>query len=153
MKNNLSLLALLLPFFIKAQVPSILKDLSPGSASTTVVQLYAVPNNDVLFSASTNSSTTSGIYVSDGSTAGTQILKSFGNGKNLSTSSFLPYNGKVYLNAGTSYTAAPLWRTDGTTAGTDSVPIQGLTSAGLNGIRTMTVFLNLIFMEGYGNKL
>lgn len=108
-----------------AQVPNLLKDLSPGSSSSYLPGLYARPNNDILFAVGNNTLGSGGLWVSDGSTAGTIRL----NRVIPTVSTFFEHNNKTYFTTSTGN--YQLWSTNGTVAGTDSIASPpGLTGWG-----------------------
>jgi ELWxxDGT repeat protein len=123
-------------------VSSLVKDIVAGSGNPNISQMKAIGNH-VVFGATT---TASGLepWTSDGTAAGTTILKEInsGNASSQFTSSFL-YNGLLYFNAFDG-TSTKRWRTDGTPAST--------VSAGA-GLGTLPAFMNGYFYFGSGNAL
>lgn len=113
-------LLVFLPCLAATQVPSILKDLSPGNGSTALQDLHALPNNHILFSTVCNPLTLSGLYASDGSTAGTQRVAHFTKSCNIAIVSTKGYVG------GTNASGCYIFRSDGTVPGTDSVMLPGM---------------------------
>ncbi len=128
------ILACVLPLFCLAQVPNLLKDINPGIGGCTFGQFTLLPNNNILFFVNTPTPNV-GLWTSDGSTAGTKLLKG------IAGSQFTDYAGKKFFATG--HHGYPLWKTDGTLAGTDSIPIPGLTA-----IASMTVWNNLLIFAG-----
>lgn len=116
MKKILSLLVAALVLGADAQVPNMLKDITPGSASTNFFHFYGLPNNDLLFS--TASGSTSSLWVSDGSTAGTKVLRT-----NLIAYNYTSFNNKIYFSGGA---LGALYRIDPVTEVIDSVPAPGM---------------------------
>lgn len=121
-----------------AQMPNLLKDISPGSASSSLYGFTTLANNDVIFYTSTATPTTNtGVWVTNGSTAGTVLLRNL-----FYCSDFIPYQSKHYF--GVRLNGQALWRTDGTFAGTDSLLTPGIIQA--SGFRTAN---NTLFFQGH----
>lgn len=116
MKKILILLGTFWVVCLSAQMPNMLKDISPGSASTNFFHFYGLPNNDLLFS--TVSGSTSSLWVSDGSTAGTKVLRT-----NLIAYNYTSFNNKIYFSGGA---LGALYRIDPVTEVIDSVPAPGM---------------------------
>ncbi len=76
----------------------------------------------VLYAAGSLTSSTFQLWKSDGTSAGTTLIKDFGTFSGFFPAFFFPFNNKIYFN-GTDYAATgnELWVTDGTTAGTTLV--------------------------------
>jgi len=77
--------------------------------------------NGILFFAASTSAEGNEVWISDGTTAGTQLLKDIRAGTSSSSPEyFTEYNNEIYFSAydGTNYY---LWRSDGTAAGTEKV--------------------------------
>lgn len=128
------LLFFLLPLFCAGQVPNLLKDITPGAASSTLGPFSLLPNNEAIFCVSSPSANV-GLWTSDGSVVGTKFLKGIlGN-------QFTDYAGEKFFV--TNHAGYPLWKTDGTLAGTDSIPVPGLTA-----IASLTVWNNLLIFAG-----
>ena len=97
---------------------SLLKDINPSGASTGGNRNYTVYNNKMYFVA--NDGVTGGeLWVTDGTTVGTHIVKDINAG---ATGSYPDYivvcNGKLYFNANDGIHGTELWTSDGTSAGT-----------------------------------
>ncbi len=109
----------LLPLTSPAQTFNLV-DIYPGSGSSNPDR-FAEYNNKLYFSA------TDGIHgyelwVSDGTTAGTQMLSDIWPGAgNSNPSNLTVCNGKLFFTASDSVHGAELWATDGTTGGTNMV--------------------------------
>lgn len=133
MKKLLFLLCL--PFAISAQspLPAMLLDINPGTANTTFGQFSDFGNGKIVFSVSTFSSSTKGLWATDATTLGTIQLRQF----SFNVAGFTDYGSRKYISAPS---GAYLWRTDGTIAGTDSIPLPGVSSIG-----EMVVCNNLLF--------
>jgi ELWxxDGT repeat protein len=107
---------------------SLVKDIIPGGGESSPEQIVAL-GNKVVFAA-TDPTTGREMYVSDGTAAGTFLLKDIApngvNGAQSSVDQFVAVGNKVVFraydgNAVSSYTRE-LWSTDGTTAGTKKIP-------------------------------
>ena len=129
------ILALAFCSVFKAQVPNLLKDINTGSVSTKFGAFSLLPNNDVLFSVITPSSATAGLWLSDGSTVGTKMLKPYAGYE------FTAYAGKTYYGVKNANGIA-MWRSDGTVAGTDSLLTPGIhTASELRLVNNSLVFI------------
>ncbi|MCC6371332.1 MAG: T9SS type A sorting domain-containing protein [Bacteroidia bacterium] len=119
------------------QTPNLLKDINTGAPNSKFGEFSVLPTNNIVFGVATPSSSTNGIWFSDGSTVGTKQLKSLPG----TFTTITEYNSKKYFTANTP--GYILWRTDGTVAGTDSIPNANLLSA-----TSFTVVNNLLFFIG-----
>ncbi len=121
--KNLTLFFLATQVIVTSQVPFMLKDVTPGSASSRIGDLYVRPTNEVLFFAAPQVTPSTGaIYRTDGSVSGTYKLSnvvSAGSFAELGTQSFF----------GVTASGHSLWKTNGQVAGTDSMNTPGLTDA------------------------
>ncbi len=122
-KNGLLFVFSLLFISLQAQTLgtcSILKDISPGTGSS-LPNFRTLFKNKVYFVAS-NGTTLNGseVWVTDGTTAGTVMLKDINPGAaNGAPNSFTPMNANTMIfSATTANEGAELWKTDGTEAGT-----------------------------------
>lgn len=129
--KQLFFFAALFPLLSISQVPNMLKDIAPGSSGSTLGGFTSLPNNDVIFSV--NSPTTAiGLWKTDGSTIGTIRFKQGITTTTISSSvpgGFSNINYIDYLNKKFFVANTPgfiLWKTDGTLAGTDSIPVPTL---------------------------
>lgn len=97
-------------------------DITPGSGSTTVRELTSLGANLIIgIAAGTFPLSTFQLWKSNGTAAGTSLIKDFGL-SGFSFSFFFPFNEKIYFNATeVNNTGDELWVTDGTTAGTTLV--------------------------------
>lgn len=132
--RKIILLLLALPMLIWSQTPYLLKDITPGSGSSTFSTFHVLPNNRVLFGVGASSPSVFGLWSTDGTTAGTYRLRS-GQGGGW----FAYYNSKAYFS--TTNAGYALWKTDGTISGTDSIPVSGL-----NSVSSASVVNNLLFL-------
>jgi ELWxxDGT repeat protein len=109
-----------------AAFPELVRDIVPGLQGSFPDNL-TVFNDKLYFSAFTSSSGQE-LWVSDGTAAGTQLVKdinpvsvgSFGVGSS-SPRDFFVFNGKLFFTADDGSTGQELWSSDGTTAGTQLV--------------------------------
>lgn len=97
----------------------LVKDINPTENENSEARIgnIAVINNRLLFSA-TNGVDGRQLWVSDGTTEGTNILKVLNEGSSASISRFIEFNGLLYF---TEQKNNGLWVTDGTEAGTQLV--------------------------------
>jgi len=115
--NKILLLILLInaPVLLNAQLTPQQIDIDPGNDNPNPRNLF-VYQNVMLFSATTDDHG-SELWSSDGTEAGSQLIKDINPGiPNSNPREFIEYNGLVYFNAN-----AQLWVTDGTSAGTNMV--------------------------------
>jgi ELWxxDGT repeat protein len=105
---------------------TIVKDITttPAISSSTQFGQFINFGTTQIFGITSGSFLTSSfqLWKSDGTAAGTTLIKDFGPLSGIFPSFFFPFNGKIYFN-GTDYTNTgnELWVTDGTTAGTTLV--------------------------------
>ncbi len=95
---------------------TLIKDCVPGTSSSSVL-LHDTINNKILLSY-TDPVYGYELFVSDGTDAGTVLLKDINVSGNSSPSGFFRYNGHIYFSAIDAANGRELWRTDGTPAGT-----------------------------------
>lgn len=115
------LLACLLVLPLSAQTPALIKDIFPGTEESNPTN-FARLGNKLIFQAETPNE---GIepWISDGTEAGTFLLKDINTDPDLSqgnsnTDNFTLYQGKFYFKARSAGFGDELWVTDGTTEGT-----------------------------------
>jgi len=103
---------------LNSQVPYQVKDICPGSCQATNLSGSLEPfvyNNKIFFGADDGVNGQE-LWVSDGTLAGTNLVKNIAPGNLWAPpSSFYIYNSKLYFESGA------MWVTDGTTANTNSV--------------------------------
>ncbi|MDP3567337.1 ELWxxDGT repeat protein [Sediminibacterium sp.] len=139
---------ILFPLFSISQVPNILKDLTPGSAGSTISAFTSLPNNDVIFCVFSPTAT-AGLWRTDGSTNGTFRFKqgittttiTSSNSGGIASVNYIDYiNKKFFISNTPGYI---LWKTDGTAAGTDSIPVSNLIGA-----TYIALYNNIIYFAG-----
>lgn len=128
----------ILPAIVISQIPNLLKDINTGGGSTRFSHFTSLSNSNILFGVMMGPS--AGLWVSDGSIIGTRLLKAAA----YPFSPFMDYQQKKYF-VGTTPNSL-LWRSDGTFAGTDSIPVMGLKTP-----TSFTVVNNLLFFIGSTN--
>lgn len=112
---------ILISFNLNAQVPVLVKDISPGAPPSMIGPSIAYHGN-LIFTVSPGVlyTTTTQLWISDGTSSGTQFLKQFAPwGWNQFCFTLL--NDKLYFAASDSTHGEELWVTDGTVAGTQMV--------------------------------
>jgi ELWxxDGT repeat protein len=94
-------------------------NITAGSASTTFTE-FSKLGNTIIFSITKGSffNAQLELWKSDGTTAGTILLRNFGNFSGLFPPFFYPFNSKLYFIGTETATGSELWATDGTTVGT-----------------------------------
>jgi len=113
------------------QIPQLVKDLTPGNGSTNIKEMVEL-NGKLVFV------TDNSIGVSDGTAAGTNILKTFSN--SVLYNGMKAMNGIVFFIGSDSTYGAELWKTDGTVAGTQLVKdINNGTASGLDALIHSTI--------------
>jgi ELWxxDGT repeat protein len=101
---------------------TLVKDILTGVSNGSPTYMTLIGGNKLIFRATTSTSTATGIelWVSDGTNAGTQLLKDINPGTSSSAPTNLKaLNDKVIFSATTPTEGTELWITDGTTAGTN----------------------------------
>lgn len=123
-KNNLrnltSALLLLASINASAQIPVLVKDIYSGSSSSNPEQLTDV-NGTLFFVATTGTSGTGTgkeLYKTNGTEAGTTLVKDIYIGGNSNPANLTNWNGTLYFTATDAAHGTELWKSDGTTAGT-----------------------------------
>ncbi|WP_456697608.1 ELWxxDGT repeat protein [Aeromicrobium sp. P5_D10] len=102
-------------------VPHLLKDLVPGGISSGVDEDdSAVLGNQLVFAAQ-KAGLGKELWITDGTAAGTRLIKDIDPLGTSNPASFISFRGKVYFAASDSTHGTELWVTDGTTAGTKLV--------------------------------
>ena len=139
------------------------RDIRSGAQSTGITQMIAVQvgaQQRLLFDADDGVAPQNGVelWISDGTSAGTQQLKDIVTGANVSSNptNFLKFNSTTILFTITRDDNVELWRSDGTTAGTVLVEDfltendgEGLTAAAAVNIRNFVLIgSTLYFMLG-----
>lgn len=98
------------------------KVVNPTTGTTNIHKIKGLfaYNNQLYFNADDG---TNGweLWVSDGTTAGTQLLKDIAPADDGDPEGFTEYNGKLYFRANDGSSGRELWVTDGTSAGTQMV--------------------------------
>src|SRR5690606_24298129 len=115
---------------------TLLKDINPGpgagvGANPSDKAFFGIYNN-LLFFAADDGSTGTELWVSDGTEAGTVLLKDLNPSGSSDPKEFTQYNGKLYFSADDGTNGPELWETDGTEAGTkmtaNIIPVIGIGS-------------------------
>lgn len=114
----------------------LLKDINPGagnsSSSRSSDKAYFRVYDDKLYFAADDGTTGTELWVSDGTEAGTVLLKDINPSGSSDPKEFTLYNGKLYFSADDGTNGHELWETDGTEAGTkmtaNIIPVIGIGS-------------------------
>ncbi|MES2566085.1 MAG: ELWxxDGT repeat protein [Bacteroidota bacterium] len=155
MKTKFTLLAITLAFIglsVNAQTPTILKDINPGINSSSPYYLTDV--NGTLFYTANNGTNGIELWKSDGTAAGTVMVKDInsGSGNSTTASDYINVNGTLYFTANDGTSGMELWKSDGTAAGTVMVKDINPGSNGSSPIRLTNVNGTLFFMAGDGTN-
>ncbi|MCW3124666.1 MAG: hypothetical protein JWO03_324 [Bacteroidetes bacterium] len=147
MKTLINLLFLFAFGSASSQVPVLLKDINPNGES--IPYGFTELNGKTIFQA-LDSLHGMELWVSDGSTSGTQLLMDILPGPFSSNPiNFKVWNGKLYFCAADSVHGRELWVTDGTTTGThlvvDALPAPGYSTAP----RDLTICNNKLYFLGW----
>ena len=92
------------------------KDIDPGSAGSIPQDLTKV--NGTLYFTANDGAHGIELWKSDGTAAGTVMVKDIGHGSTDSPTSLTNVNGTLYFAADDGVHGAELWKSDGTAAGT-----------------------------------
>ena len=112
---------------------SMIKDINPGSGNSfdpnSVDPTFTISNSNLFFYANTPA-TGYELWKTDGTSAGTQLVKDVKPGvSGINGGSFADVNGILYFTADTSNSfpgVRKIWKTDGTSAGTESLSIPNI---------------------------
>ena len=109
---------------------SLVLEIAAGSAYSNPVDFTQLGNN-LIFSANDNINGRE-LWITDGTTAGTQLLKDIDTAFDGSPKYLFSYNGNVYFSATDVTNGRELWITDGTTSGTQLLKdiAPGITDSG-----------------------
>ncbi len=141
--------ALFFLVILQAQTPTILKDINAGAGdgvNFTEKNSYAQVNGKIVFAANDNTNGNE-LWVTDGTTAGTQMLMNINTGSASAwPRNFLNVAGQVFFVADNGTAGMELWKTDGTAAGT--VLVKDINSGGAASYPNEMVALNnkLVFV-------
>ncbi len=103
-------------------------------------------NNNTLFFSATQGSSGSELYISNGITAGTQLLKDINPGTNSSDPEFFTTVGLItFFRADDGTNGPELWKTDGTAAGT--VLVKDIYSGSGGDVSNLKVLGNMIYFS------
>lgn len=99
---------------------TLVKDIVPGATGSTTAgssEIFSAGN--YLLFAATNAASGTELWTSDGTGAGTVLLKEINAGAlSSSPNSFYPFNGLILFTATEAASGTEIWKTDGTPAGT-----------------------------------
>lgn len=115
-----ALILLLGSIYAIAQTPVLVKDIYSGTSNSNPEQLTDV-NGTLFFVATTGTSGTGTgkeLYKSNGTDAGTTLVKDIYVGGNTNPTNLTNWNGTLYFTATDATHGTELWKSDGTTAGT-----------------------------------
>jgi ELWxxDGT repeat protein len=124
---------------------TIVKDIEPGTGSSSPLSQKALLNNKIYFSAST-STTGSELWETDGTTLGTKLMLDINTGVNGSyPSNLIVANGFLYFTADDGTNGTEVFKTDGTAAGTIMLAQISL-STGSSYANLLTLVGNTIYL-------
>jgi ELWxxDGT repeat protein len=92
--------------------PTLLKDIRPGSNSSSPIYFTKIADDKVVFRADDGINGRE-LWITDGTTSGTKLLKDINPSGNASIIGLTSFNGKAYFQSGND-----IWETDGTEIGT-----------------------------------
>jgi ELWxxDGT repeat protein len=99
----------------------LVKDIRPGiRGSTSFLNSFALFNNKLYFSAF-DGVNGSDLWVTDGTTAGTRLVKETNSSLGFNPDNLTVFNNKLYFSANDEVNGTELWVSDGTNAGTQLV--------------------------------
>lgn len=134
---------------------TLLKDINPGTNSSiyTSQNEYITVGNKVYFTASTNNEGVE-LWVTDGTTAGTQLVKDIFSGSNSSAPQHLTQldANTLLFSANDNGAGHDLWKTDGTTSGTTKVSELSTPSNNYHFIRDMVKQGNEVYVGYYSGQ-
>lgn len=131
------------------------KDIFPGSSSSLEYTNFLVIN-DILYFTAVDGTRQTGLWKSDGTESGTQLIKYLSITNNYSYYTLLNFNGKlVFIIKDDNNQGESIWITDGTSAGTSL--IKKITNSFNQAITNIKVFKNNLVFSAYndttGNEL
>ena len=105
----------------KAQIPQLVKDMNPSGGS--YIHEFTEYNSKLYYTADDMSNGRE-LWVSDGTTAGTQLFMDINPGiASADVRNFFEYAGKLFFTADDGTHGQELWATDGTLSGTQMVRV------------------------------
>lgn len=133
---------------------SLIKDINPGFASSVPASLradmFAVYNNKLYFVAD-NGSNGYELWMTDGSSAGTQMVKEIRTGTgNTYIGNMQVFNNKLYFGAMDASGKRELWETDGTSGGTK---IAVNTNGGFNEMSSIITYKKSLYFNATNNAV
>jgi len=139
---------------IESGVTSIVKDIYPGTSSSGPDQLTDV--NGILFFTAWDGVNGTELWKSDGTEAGTIMVKDITTANNISTNKptqLTNVNGILFFNGYTVANNKELWKSDGTESGTMMVKdiVPGSSSPGGNPVNMINNNGTLLFVSGVGD--
>ena len=149
MKLTFLLLAGLFPAWLCAQLPNVglVVDLTSGTNSGSASNFMKL-GSTMIFSASDGNTGTE-LWKTDGTAAGTVLIKDIRPGSSSSSISNMRQMGSfVYFTANDGTNGGALWRTDGTTAGTTMVKDLNASTSSSSNITELTVVGNKLYFQG-----
>ncbi len=100
---------------------TVLKDLIDGPLNVSISRVVRASDGKLYFVAGDTLSTGRELYVSDGTVAGTNLVKDINTTGSSSPTELVDANGTIYFAATTSTSGRELWKSDGSTSGTTLV--------------------------------
>ncbi|CAA9275684.1 MAG: RTX toxins and related Ca2+-binding proteins [uncultured Acidimicrobiales bacterium] len=133
----------LVTIVVNANQATLLKDLVPGSGSSSAWKFGQI-GNDVFFLTAQNFST-NGLWKTDGTAGGTVLVKAIGDTVAYSSPPLTLVNGNLFFVASQGGGARELWKTDGTTAGT--VMVKDINPSGDSNPNNFKVVGNTLYFS------
>lgn len=150
MKSIITLLVCITAVYLSAQKPVLLKDINPAGNSNPAY-FTCLGNGKTVFTATDNVNGRE-LWITDGTTTGTRLVKDIYSGiQSSNPSELIQLNGKVLFKASNASNGTELWITDGTNAGTTLLKEfrAGMDSTD---IKMLTVYNNKVYLYANGSN-
>lgn len=134
-KNTLLIMLLSCYVVLHSQQLSLVKDINPGFGESFSSTRASISNGNIAYFSARTDSHGEELWVSDGTTSGTRMVKDINSGSKSSLPTALFFSGNfLYFIATDGIHGKELWKTDGTDSGTQIVKdiVPGSADAGIN---------------------